>query len=36
LRDPSVAETELPAPHLNHAASSAVLTQPAPGAADHD
>jgi hypothetical protein len=36
LRDKSVAKTQLLPPHLNHAASSAVLAQPVPGAAGHD
>jgi hypothetical protein len=31
-----VAETQLLSPHLNHAASFAVLAQPVPGAAGHD
>jgi hypothetical protein len=34
LRDQPVPEAKLPSPHLNHAASSALLTPPAPGAAD--
>src|SRR5262249_13476739 len=36
FRDQPVAETELPAPHLNHAAFSAALTQPVVSAADLD
>ncbi len=35
LRDQPIPETELPSPHLNHAACSAALTQPVAGAADH-
>jgi hypothetical protein len=36
LSDQPVAETELSSPHLNHAASSADLTQPVAGVADDD